>query len=202
MIVTGDLAESGEPAGYRDFWKLFRDFAAPVLPLVGNHDLRPAFRDALPDLGLETGPGDFIQYAWEAEDLRILVLDTMRESSMHPGFCPARLEWLEAELRRPGDKPVLIAMHHPPFPSGVTWLDPPDPGWSAPLGAAIEASGSVAHILCAHAHRCIFRTWRGVPVTTAPAVASQVGLDLSGSPAGIPSAEPPGFSCIASRTER
>ena len=194
VIATGDLAEFGRPDGYRDFWALFRDFPAPVLPLVGNHDRRRAFRDALPPhVRIDTGPGDFIQYAWEAEEATILVLDTVDESSMHPAFCPARREWLADRLRAPRRKPVLIAMHHPPFPSGVAWLDPPDPGWSDPAGEAIESSGAVAHIFCAHVHRPIFRVWRGVPVTTAPAVASQVGLDLSGSPSGVPSAEPPGF---------
>jgi Icc protein len=106
------------------------------------------------------------------------VLDTVREGADDPEFCDARATWLTAALAD-RDAPALIVMHHPPFASGVTWMDPAQADWSEPIGRAIEAAPQVIGIVCGHVHRSIHRTWCGVPASTAPATAHQVALNLT-----------------------
>ncbi len=84
-------------------------------------------------------------------------------------------------------------MHHPPFATGVGWVDAKNRNWSAELGSVLANSGRVRGILCGHVHRSIQRIWHGFPVTTAPATAPQVALHLSARALPAFSHEPPGF---------
>lgn len=115
----------------------------------------------------------------------------MQDESDDPEYCEERLFWLAQNL--PSDRPTIVAMHHPPFPSGVEWLDPADATWSDPIGDLIERAPNVVRIICGHVHRGIFRTWRGVPVSSAPSVAHQVAFDLTGGAPPLFSFEAPGF---------
>ncbi len=93
-------------------------------------------------------------------------------------------------------EPALIAMHHPPFATGVGWVDAKNRNWSAELGSVLANSGRVRGILCGHVHRSIQRIWHGFPVTTAPATAPQVALHLSARALPAFSHERRAFCCI------
>ena len=191
VIGSGDLTQHGREDEYRALSGILAELTSPFLPLLGNHDRRLAFRGAFGGAGWTFGPADFIQCQVTLGDLRILVLDTVREGSDEPEFCEARLAWLRARLADP--RPTVLAMHHPPFACGVGWVDAADPRWSEPFGDIIAGAPGIVRILCGHVHRAIFRNWRGVPISTAPASAYQVALSLS--PDALPalSLEAPGF---------
>ncbi len=191
VLCTGDLTQGGKDAEYA----LLRDILAlltpPVLPLLGNHDRRDGFRSAFADLGLASGPEDYIQYAHEFDDLRVLALDTVTEGSDQPSFDAARLDWLDAQLEI--RKPTLLTLHHPPFECGVGWLEPADPTWGAAIGAAVARAPHVVGVLCGHVHRTMIRRWRGVHAATAPSTAHQVALHLSSDARPCLSNEAPGL---------
>ncbi|MEQ8936597.1 MAG: metallophosphoesterase [Amphiplicatus sp.] len=193
LLLTGDLAEYGQTRDYAELHKAFAAFPIQILPIPGNHDRRDAFRAAFANYGFAFGPHDFCQYAKDFYALRIIGLDTVREDSDEPELCATRLNWLKRELHG-GGAPVLIAMHHPPFQTGVRWVDAREPSWSDALGDIVEtAQTSIAGIVCGHVHRPIFRNWRSVPVISAPAVAPQVKLEFDANQTGRYSGEPPGF---------
>ncbi len=191
VIGTGDLTQTGSDDEYAALTSILAHLHAPFAPAIGNHDRRAGFRRGFAAFGAPFEPAQFIQYTLGLGELRLVVLDTVREGSDDPEFCEARASWLMTTLD--GDLPTIIVMHHPPFASGTDWLDPANPNWSDPIGRALEGRPNVIRILCGHVHRGIHRTWRGVPASTAPSTAHQVVLDLT--PGAEPrfSFEAPGF---------
>lgn len=192
IIVTGDIVQSGASEEYFRFIEIATALRAPVLPVAGNHDHRDRLRAAFAlDERFDVQPG-FIQYAHEIGDLGVIVIDTVTAGSGEPGFCRDRLAWLDAQLAS-RNTPSIIAMHHPPFPAGVGWMEPSAPDWASELERLIGRHPTVLRILCGHVHRQSATIWAGACAMTAPSTAHQVFLDLT--PTGPPrfSEEAPGF---------
>lgn len=192
VIATGDLTQNGMKAEYAALRGMLDTLAMPLLPCLGNHDVREAFRIAFAHLSRQIDPLGFIQYVIEGLPLRLIVLDTVKAGSDEPAFCAARLDWVREQLARSAE-PALVAMHHPPFATGVGWVDAKKSSWSADLGSVLSGSGCVRGIVCGHVHRAIHRLWHGIPVSTAPAVAPQVALQLASGALPAFSRESPGF---------
>jgi 3',5'-cyclic AMP phosphodiesterase CpdA len=191
VIGSGDLTQTGLDGEYDALADILCSLDVRFVPVLGNHDKRVAFRRRFTTVGDSIEQTHFIQYAVDIGDLRLLVLDTVEEGSDDPEFCEARVAWLAAQLT--DDRPTVIAMHHPPFASGIGWLDPANPHWSDPIGDLIERAPNVVRLICGHVHRGIHRTWRGVPVSAAPSTAHQVALDLTPGASPLLSLEAPGL---------
>jgi len=191
VIGTGDLTQSGSDEDYQVLAKLLARLDAPFAPLMGNHDRRGAFRRAFPDLSGRLGPDGFVQYVQDLGPLKLVFLDTVQEGADDPDFCEARASWLRAQLDP--ERPTIVAMHHPPFRSGVTWLDPARSDWAAPLASALQGPHRVVRLLCGHVHRGIHTAWEGIVASTAPSTAHQVDLDLQPDAPPQLTLEAPGF---------
>jgi 3',5'-cyclic-AMP phosphodiesterase len=192
VIGTGDLVQGGTKAEYAALRDLLAELTVPFFPVLGNHDIRTGFRTAFPALADSIERFGFIEYVIDRGDLRILVLDTVRSGSGRPAFCAERLAWLKRQLDS-SPNPVLIAMHYPPCPCGIAWLDAAISEWSSELGVLLVASGRVRGIICGHTHRAIYRLWHGIPVSAAPATALQASLNLSPTAQPRFNLEPPAF---------
>jgi 3',5'-cyclic AMP phosphodiesterase CpdA len=191
VIGTGDLAHSGTDGEYGRVRSFLQRLPIPFLPVAGNHDDRAAFRRAFGQVIDLVGGYPFIQYAKDCGDIRVVVIDTVTDGSDEPSFCQARTAWLDGILAA-SDRPTLIAMHHPPFPCGIGWLEPSDPLWAERLRTSIRRAPHVVRIIAGHVHRAIHIRWEGVPASTAPSTAHQVFPDLGdGEP--LLSLEAPGF---------
>lgn len=178
LVLSGDLTDHGDRDSFEGIDELLAQVTCPILPLVGNHDTREGLLHAFPDVPRE---GGFVHYVHEQAGLTIICLDTLEPGRHGGAFCPARRDWLRAQLDRTGGAPVLIFMHHPPVISGIDWMDPaPEEDWIACFGEAVE--GHAAHILaihCGHLHRPLATSFRGIPLSVTPSVAPLVALDLS-----------------------
>jgi len=176
VLATGDLTEDGELSCYHRLKELLAPLSAPLLPVIGNHDLRQVFIEAL---GVTPDDNGFVQYASPAGDLRILVLDTV-ETGRHGGaFCDLRAAWLTNRLDEQPDTPTLIALHHPPVKSGIAWMDVgADGAWSERLKAVLTTRPQVIGLIAGHVHRPFVTTFAGSPLIVAPSCAPQVVLDL------------------------
>jgi 3',5'-cyclic AMP phosphodiesterase CpdA len=144
--------------------------------MAGNHDERTALLAAFPQTPSQ---GGFVHYACEFPGLRLVVLDTV-EAGRHGGaFCEERAEWLRAQLSAQPLTPTVIAMHHPPFASGIAWLDAgADEAWIGRFAKAIAGQPQVKAILAGHLHRTIHTAWRGIAMTVCMSTAPAVALDL------------------------
>ena len=164
VVVTGDLVDLGSPAEYEALRKLLAPLTMPVYLLVGNHDERAALREVFDDHAYLHAGGEFVQYAVDAGPLRLIALDSQLPQQSNGHLCAARLAWLETQLAQARGKPVVLALHHPPFVSGIGHMDRQrlDPESSEQLAAIVGRYTNVERVICGHVHRPIF-TGRSLP---------------------------------------
>lgn len=197
ILATGDLTEDGAPDAYASIADRLGALGAPVLPVLGNHDVRETFAESF---GAPVSEG-FVQYARQVGDLRIIVLDTV-EAGRHGGaFCAERAAWLEARLDEQPATSTLIALHHPPVRSGIAWMDDnADGGWTRRLAEALAGRDQVIGMVAGHLHRPMVTLFAGHPLIVAPSVAPAVALDLDAAAISRPEDRPriveedPGFA--------
>ncbi|MFN3388544.1 MAG: metallophosphoesterase [Allosphingosinicella sp.] len=178
LLVTGDLVEyADDAAGYASVRDILAALPFPAFPALGNHDGRAAFAAAFPQVATTDG---FVQYAIEDWPLRILVLDTLEEKRHGGSFCEARAAWLGERLAEAPDRPTLIALHHPPIESGLSWMtEDPDAAWVRRLERVVSAHRNVVAMVGGHLHRPIVTPWAGTAMIVCAATAPQVALDLA-----------------------
>lgn len=176
LLLTGDLTDRGDVQSYQRLQDMIADCPFPCLPLLGNHDVRAAFHQIFS--GYDDGQG-FVQYAYDAGDVRLIIIDTLEEGRHGGAFCEARAAWLDARLGEAPDKPTYIAMHHPPLECGIDWMntDPAEP-WVRRFSAAIEKYPQVKGLICGHLHRSVTAAWQGKTVAICSSSAPQVSADF------------------------
>lgn len=190
LLLSGDLTEFGDAASYARLAEMLADLPFPVQLMVGNHDDRAALRATFPGTPVDRG---FVQYVLPLPGLRLIALDTLEPGRHGGAFCAERAGWLSDQLDADPATPVVIAMHHPPFVSGLDWLDgAEDAPWIARFTAAIAGRPQVRAIIAGHLHRTIHASVAGVPLTVCPSTAPTVALNLS----PIDSEQPDGRAMI------
>jgi 3',5'-cyclic-AMP phosphodiesterase len=176
LVMSGDLTEFGDAQSYRRLADAVGNCPFPVLPMVGNHDRREPLLDAFPGVPSDDG---FIHYAIDGEGVRLILLDTLEPGRHGGAFCDRRAAWLDAELAAHPDRPAIIAMHHPPFESGIAWLDgSARQQWMTKFAEAIARHGQIRAIISGHLHRNIHAVSNGVSMTVCASTAPLVALDL------------------------
>jgi 3',5'-cyclic AMP phosphodiesterase CpdA len=169
VIVSGDLADQGEPEAYR----LFREMIEPVVERLGaqlvltggNHDERRPLARGLYDLDTDE-PQDRVTWV---NGLRIIDVDTAVPGYHHGGLSDGQFDWLSGELATPAPHGTLLVMHHPPivYRSPVMQLlDFDEPGRLAEVLRGTD----VRAILSGHLHVTTFGTLSGIPVHVAGGV--------------------------------
>jgi 3',5'-cyclic AMP phosphodiesterase CpdA len=176
MLATGDLTDQGDEQSYARLRDVFASYPWPVLPCMGNHDVREAFAQVFPDFADRSG---FIQYDRLFAEFRLIVIDTLEEGRHGGAFCEVRAAWLKSRLAEQRHLPTYIVMHHPPFDSGLDWMttDPAEP-WVARFGDAIADAPQLRGLICGHLHRSMSVQWNGLTATVCSSTAPQVALDL------------------------
>jgi Icc protein len=185
VLVTGDLVDDGAPESYAALRERLAALTSPFYLIPGNHDRRQALVEAFPDHAYLPRTG-FLQYAIEDHAVRLIGLDTQVEGEDGGALCEERLAWLDAALAAERDRPTLIFMHHPPFESGIRWMDEMGLSGASGLRAVLGGHPQVRLVVCGHIHRPFHSTLGGVPVAVAPSTAWQVHLDLA--PEALPHA--------------
>jgi 3',5'-cyclic AMP phosphodiesterase CpdA len=195
VVFTGDLVDFGKPSEYEFLRRLLAPLAMPYYLLPGNHDERAALRAAFPDHAYLQQGGDRIEYVIEDHAVRIVALDTVIPRSSKGALSPASLRWLDDVLAAEPDRPTVIAMHHPPFTTGIGHMDEIGLARSdvQALEAVVRKHPQVERVLCGHLHRSIQRRFGGTLASTCPGVSHQVVLDLDAAAPSCFVMEPPGF---------
>ncbi|CAB3792339.1 phosphodiesterase [Paraburkholderia fynbosensis] len=196
VIMTGDLVDQGDPEQYEHLKTLLAPLAVPYFLLVGNHDARIALRAAFPERAELRSGGEFVQYAVDVGPLRLIALDSMVPGQSAGTLCDARLAWLAAQLDAAGNKPTVVALHHPPFACGISHMDSLrlDPAAADKLAALIARHPNVERVICGHVHRPMFVRFGGTIASAVPAPGHQVGLDLRDDGPSAFVMEPPAYA--------
>ncbi|WP_366555630.1 phosphodiesterase [Aquibaculum sediminis] len=194
VLLTGDLADGGAPAPYRELRRILAPLPMPVYLLPGNHDDRQELRAAFPEADYLKQDPDFLHFAVDLGPCRLLALDSLLPGSINGELCDRRLAWTEARLQEEADKPVIMAIHHPPFTTGLAKMDAYGlKRGGAELAAIVARHPRVERLLCGHLHRPIQVRWAGTLAMTAPSTAHQMSLDLRPDAPLTMHLEPPGF---------
>lgn len=149
VAITGDLCNDGDPEAYALLRALLAPLACPVRLMLGNHDARPAFRDAFPDHPVDAN--GFVQSWLDAPQGRLLFLDSHHPGTIGGRYCTDRRAWLEDALKDAG--PVAVFIHHPPVPDGLAHFDNIRlHDMEAVTGPLRAHAPGVAHIVFGHIH--------------------------------------------------
>lgn len=167
IIVTGDLADNGDPAAYRRLRAIVEPIAvrlgAQVIWVMGNHDSRAEVRSCLLDEKPSVEPIDRVHWLG---GLRVIALDTSVPGRHHGDVTEAQLAWLARELATRAPEGTVLAMHHPPVPSVLDLAVLVELQNQQRL-AAVLAGTDVRAILAGHLHYCTTAMFAGIPVSVA-----------------------------------
>ena len=177
LLITGDVTDDGAADSYAAFREIVAPLGLPLLPIPGNHDVREPMRTAFADTGLMPATGS-LDWALDLPGLRVIGLDTLIEGQSGGALTASSLDFLAEALESAPDGPVLVSLHHPPFASGIAFMDAI--GLSCPddLATVLRRSGRDARLVCGHIHGVHLSMVGGCPVISAPATCSTFDVDF------------------------
>lgn len=168
VVLTGDLADAGEPAAYRRLRELVEPAAATigaqVVWVMGNHDEPVAFAEEL--LGTPDASLDAVH---DVDGLRIVSLDTSVPGYHHGEISADQLAWLADVLVEPAPHGTVLALHHPPIPTPMAPVDAVIELADQHLLADVVQGSDVRLIMGGHLHYSTYSTFAGIPVSVASA---------------------------------
>jgi 3',5'-cyclic AMP phosphodiesterase CpdA len=194
VVLTGDLTENGLPAEYTRLRTLLSPLPMPVHPVPGNHDDRQALRRSFADHRGVSDSGAHVQYATEIGGVRLVCCDSTIPGRPGGELDEERLRWLDATLAAAPDRPTIIALHHPPFPIGIRFIDDMGFADAGPFAAVVGRHRQVIRVISGHVHRASVTTFAGTVGVTCPSTYRQLYLDLTRPGRAAVTGEPPGFA--------
>ncbi|MCT7374113.1 phosphodiesterase [Chelativorans salis] len=194
VLMSGDLTDEGTVEEYAHLLDLLAPLKQTILAIPGNHDEREAMRAAFARRGFLPENG-YLHFAYDdpAFPIRIIGLDTIVPGRSGGLLCQERLSWLEARLAEQPERPTLIAMHHPPFSTGIAHMDAIGLEGKEGFAEIVRQHPSVELVTCGHVHRLVRASVGGRPTLICPGPAHIVHLDLDEAAPATFRMEPPGF---------
>ncbi len=198
VVVTGDLTDLGTAEEMNIVADLLSPLPMPVLVLPGNHDLRSSMRTAF---AMPWVSDDNMSWVVDIGPITIVGLDSLSPEQVdddgairHGGrFDDARACWLDDALTATAGRPTVIAMHHPPFTTGIGWMDKTGLEGDGHFAEVVGEHHHVTRILCGHLHRSITTTVAGVLCSTGLSTIHQVELNLAPNARPQVVCDPPGY---------
>lgn len=175
LVVTGDLSDDGSMESYELFRRIVAPLDLPLLAIPGNHDLREPMRTAFRDLDLFDQSGR-LNWVRDIGGLRVIGINTLVEGSGGGEVDDATLGFLEDTLSTHG--PVLLAMHHPPFMSGIRFMDGIGLAGIEKLRGVLQGSDADIRILCGHLHLSATGAVGRIPAIVGPSPCSTFQFDF------------------------
>jgi hypothetical protein len=127
----------------------------------------------------------------EAGPLWLVLVDTSTDV-----FTKDDAAWLDAELAAV-DQPIAIAIHQPPFETGIWWMDCVGLKHAERFEAVEREHPHVIKVVSGHIHRLIQTHWGTCSLWVWPSTSATIAADLDPAHAPVETAEPPAFSLHA-----
>lgn len=196
VVLTGDLAHDELAETYDIVRQLIRELPDSVLVIPGNHDNRPALREAFPRQFELLGTRDlppYVVFSRTLGDWQLIGLDTHIPGAVPGRLEPEQVQWLEQELNACADRSAVLFLHHPPIPVDSPWLDAL--GLLEPNGLheVLEGRSNVRLMISGHVHQAFQGQLGHIAVRTAPATSMQF-VPRQAEPAY--DAIPPGYAVL------
>lgn len=148
VLLTGDLVSDVTPKTYELLAQALKKLKAPIYVLPGNHDDYQMMKKYL------RGENIFFDTEIMMNDWLVILLDSsLPGKNLGAGrLADSELQRLKRLLNLYPDKPVIIAIHHPPLPIGAKWFQRICLENRAKLMKLVEMHDNVRAILFGHAH--------------------------------------------------
>ena len=193
VLFTGDLTDFGRPEEYANLARIIDPLPMPCLLMAGNHDDPETMREHFPGHGYLRQRTGKLDYVIDEFPVRIVALDSTVRGKSGGELDAAQLRWLDETLAQARTKPTIVALHHPPFWTGIGHMDKMPLANPADLEPVIRRHPQVERVLAGHLHRPIVRRFGGTIASTSPSPSHQVALDLADDAASRFVMEPPAF---------
>ena len=178
VLLTGDLTHSGSAAEWAELTARLSALAAPWAAIPGNHDR--AIGEIAGHRTMPAGP------------LQLVLLDTSNDT-----FTPEDASWLDGVLSAEPDAPTVVAIHQPPFETGIWWMDCVGLEGAELFEAVVRRHRQVQQVLSGHVHRLIHTNWGATSLWVCPSTSFTVAVDLDPRHDPAETSEPPMFSLHA-----
>ncbi len=196
VLVTGDITHNGDQDAARRAVAILDGLNTPYRIANGNHDCRKTLALALGRDPQKVAASGLVGVKDHA-GVRCIAVDTAVNDPRKSAFTETQLAFLEQILSKDTATPTVIFMHHPPFDTGIGWLDEmkPEQGRDE-FGVLLQKHPQVLAVLCGHLHRPMRGEWYGVPVFAAPSVMNPVDFAprCEGDEITLVVKSPPGFA--------
>lgn len=176
VLATGDLTNSGLKTQMSELTTRLDQLSAPVLAIPGNHDNQADFRSTF---NMPWDSAEHLSWSVEIDELRILGLDVTVPGEDYAIFDEAREQWLRDRLQEDPARPTAIAMHQPPFLTGIEWMDSTAISNRDRFIATLSDFSCVSRIFCGHLHRPVQTTVGHVTASVGISTIYHVALDLT-----------------------
>lgn len=174
IVLTGDLVDEGTEAENRLLEDLLDEARPAMVGVPGNHDRRETFPDRLLPRGRPAH--DHLSWVLDGHEVRVVGLDTTVPGRHGGTLDGERAAWLRSALAA-SDRPTLLVMHHPPFATGIDWMD--REGYPGPeLRRILAEHPNVGRVLCGHLHRPVQTGFEHAVVSVGLATVHHVACDL------------------------
>ena len=176
VIITGDIADTGDIQSYQAFKRQIERLGIPYFVIPGNHDLRAPMRQCFQQLDFMPGSGK-INWVHDLPDIRIIGLDSLIQGQGGGLFDEDSASFLRTALTGAGQKPVLLAIHHPPIKSGIWFMDEIGLEGRKLLAETLGQFTNEIRVISGHLHAGIVGTINGNVVVVGPSTCSAFALD-------------------------
>ena len=193
VLFTGDLTDFGKREEYENLARLIAPLTMPVYLMAGNHDDPALMRATFPSHAYLRQRAGKLDYVIDDFPLRIVALDSTIPHESPGMLTREQLAWLDEILASTRDKPTIVALHHPPFWTGIGHMDIQPLTNPDGLASVIRKHPQVERVIAGHLHRPIVARFAGTVASTSPSPSHQVALDLADDAASRFVMEPPGF---------
>lgn len=174
LLVSGDLTDDGRAESYTRFKSLIAPLDLPTYVIPGNHDarntMRRAFAKVLP-------ASETLNWAYNIGEIHLIGLDTLVEGKGLGTLSSASLKFLQDALSLANGAPVLLALHHPPFSSGIDFMDNISLTNSAALCDLVAGYAGTLRVVCGHIHSMFVTDFAGKIAISAPSPCSVFAYD-------------------------
>ncbi len=165
IIVTGDISQDDTLESYSYCHDILSSLNIPFSWLKGNHD-------GLADLGSKHFPRCFpdrlLLNRWA-----VLLLNTDAPGEVHGELSCDELDYLESLLADFKERPVMIAMHHPPVSVNSHWLDEISLRDGGRFMRLLEKYPQVQSIIHGHTHQDLDGIHKGLRILGVPSTCVQ-----------------------------
>ncbi len=176
VLVTGDVAQDGSVAAYRQFAELIATLDVPWHWIPGNHDNPGSMQIAVP---CTTANDRVIRLG----NWLFLLLDTAVEAQEYGLLAPKEIGFLKRELRVANtDTTVahcLVALHHNPVDTSAKWMQDIGLHHRYSLWQQLRHTDKLRCLIYGHVHQAQECIHDGIHCLSAPSTCFQFKPDVT-----------------------